>query len=392
MGPKSAGADPGPACYGKGGEAPTCTDADLVLGYLDPDYFAGGAMALDAGAAHDAIQEHVAEPMGMDVAAAAAGMYRVINTNMAFGVREATVKRGYDPREFPMVVAGGAGPLHACMIARELEMPFFIVPRESSIFCATGMLMTDLKHDFVRSFVSPWDEIEPGVLRRAVRELVAAGSKTLTEEGIPKERVAFELAMDMRYTKQYHELSVPVGAGALGLDEAEPVEAGGLVFRCGDRAGDGEFDARTVLTDFHKEHNRLFGYSLEEEKTPVELINIRLRAIGETDKPGFLREEKLESDPAAAFKRKRRAFVPETGRFEEMPVYDALRLGFGAFVAGPALLEQPNTTIFVSGGFDMVVDSLGSYVVYAREKEKALPRAAKDILAKLRRPLDAAKD
>jgi N-methylhydantoinase A len=389
MGPKSAGADPGPACYGKGGEAPTCTDADLVLGYLDPDYFAGGAMALDVEAARLAVEKNVAEHLGMNVEEAAAGMYRVINTNMAFGVREATVKRGYDPREFPMVVAGGAGPLHACMIADELEIPFFIVPRESSIFCATGMLMTDLKHDFVRSFVSPWDEIDPGELRLAVRDLIDAGRRILSEEGIPEERIVFELAMDMRYVKQYHELSVPVPAGALGLDEASPVESEGLVFRCGSKARDGDFDARSVLADFHQEHNRLFGYSLEEEKTPVELINIRLRAVGETDKPSFLREGKLESDPSAAFKGKRRAFVPESGKFEEMPVYDALRLGFGAFIAGPALLEQPNTTIFVSGGFDVVVDSLGSYVVFARDKETVLPHAAQEILKKLRRQTDA---
>ena len=345
-------------------------------------------MALDTDAAHHAIEERVARPLGMSVKDAAAGMYRVINTNMAFGVREATIKRGYDPREFPMVVAGGAGPLHACMIARELEMPFFIVPRESSIFCATGMLMTDLKHDFVRSFVSRWDELDAAVLLQTLRDLVAAGRGVLTEEGIPDGRIAYELAMDMRYSKQYHELSVPVPAGALGLGEASPLEDSGTAFKVGGGERDGTFDAAAVLADFHKEHNRLFGYSLEEEKTPVELINIRLQAIGRTDKPSFLREGTLESNPASAFKRKRRAYVPEAGEFKDVPVYDALSLGFGTFIKGPALLEQPNTTIFVSGGFDMVVDSLGSYVVYGRDKQDALPPSVKEILAQTRSKTD----
>jgi N-methylhydantoinase A len=373
MGPQSAGADPGPACYGKGGEAPTCTDADLVLGYLDPDYFAGGAMPLDADAGRSAIENHIAGPLGMSVEEAAEGMYRVINTNMAFGVREATIKRGYDPREFPMVVAGGAGPLHACMIARELEMPFFIVPRQSSIFCAAGMLMTDLEHDFVKSFVSRWDEVEHDVLRSAAQDLFTAGREILRGEGIPEDRIEFELAMDMRYLKQYHEVTIPVSLAALGLGESG-----------------GQFDAAAVLADFHREHNRLFGYALEEEKTPVELINIRLRAIGGTDRPDFLREETAGgADPTSAVKSRRRAFVPETGAFEEMPVYDALQLGFGAFVEGPALMEQPNTTIFVSGGFDAVVDPMGSYVVYSRDKVDMLPKAVKQILEKIGRPAGA---
>jgi N-methylhydantoinase A len=372
MGPMSAGADPGPACYGRGGELPACTDADLVLGYLDPDYFAGGTMPLDGEAARRAIDTHVARALGMGVEQAAEGMYRVINTNMAFGVREATIKRGYDPREFPMVVAGGAGPLHACMIARELEMPFFIVPRQSSIFCAAGMLMTDLKHDFVKSFVSRWDSIAHGELQGTVEELLAAGREMLRTEGIPGERMEWELAMDMRYLKQYHEVTIPVSLEAVGVGK-----------------GRGRFDAEGILADFHREHNRLFGYSLEEEKTPVELINIRLRAVGGTDRPDFLRQETVKGDTSSALKKKRRAFVPETGEFAEVPVYDGLKLGYGAFVAGPALLEQPNTTIFVSGGFDAVVDAMGSYVVYARDRTDKLPGTVRKILQEIGRKPDA---
>ncbi|MBT4939871.1 MAG: hydantoinase/oxoprolinase family protein, partial [Rhodospirillaceae bacterium] len=164
MGPESAGADPGPVCYQKGGVKPATTDANLVLGYLNPGFFAGGKIELNVDAARAAIEEHIAKPLNLSIEEAAAGMYRIACNNMAQGVREITIKRGFDPREFPMIVAGGAGPIHSCLICNELEIPFQIVPRESSILCAVGMLMGDLKHDFVRTFVSPlktvdWDEL-----------------------------------------------------------------------------------------------------------------------------------------------------------------------------------------------------------------------------------------
>ena len=154
MGPQSAGADPGPACYMKGGTLPAGTDANLVLGYLDPAYFAGGRMPLSLDAAREAIATHIAQPMGLSVEEAAAGMFRVVCNNMAQGVREVTIKRGYDPREFPFIAAGGAGPIHSCQICNELEIPLQIVPRESSALCAMGMLLSDLQHDFVRTFVA----------------------------------------------------------------------------------------------------------------------------------------------------------------------------------------------------------------------------------------------
>jgi N-methylhydantoinase A len=154
MGPQSAGAKPGPACYDLGGELPTCTDADLVLGYLDKDFFAGGRIPLNPNKSRDAIERHIAGPLKLDLAEAAAGMYNVINVNMAAAVREVSVKQGYDPRDFPLVIAGGAGPNHACMIALELEIPVMIIPKESSIFCAAGMLRSDLKHDFVGTYAT----------------------------------------------------------------------------------------------------------------------------------------------------------------------------------------------------------------------------------------------
>jgi N-methylhydantoinase A len=343
MGPQSAGADPGPACYGRGGKKPACTDADLLLGYLDPEFFAGGKMKLDLEAAKDAVARELSEPLRMSVEEAAAGMYRVININMAHGVREVSIKRGYDPREFPLVVAGGAGPLHACMICQELEIPFFLVPRESSIFCAAGMLLSDLKHDYVRSLVARMDQLDSEELRRVVTEQVEDGKNTLAMELIPDEMMSFEPVLDLRYMKQYHEVSCPVSLKDILT---------------------GNF--KNMVKGFHKEHNRLYGYSLEKEGTPVELINVRLSAVGKTEKPRFTDEPDAGSDASGAQKGARKIYIPEKTNFEEASVYDGHLLKHGMGITGPALIEQVNTTVFVSAGFDVFCDPMGSFVVFKK--------------------------
>ncbi|MFZ3288799.1 MAG: hydantoinase/oxoprolinase family protein, partial [Telluria sp.] len=210
MGPQSAGAAPGPACYMQGGQLPTTTDANVVLGYLDPEFFAGGKMKLDVGAARRAIEEHIAKPMGLSIEEAAAGMYRVACNNMAQGVREVTIKRGFDPREFPFIPAGGAGPIHSCLICEELEIPFQIIPRESSVLCAFGMLMSDLKHDFVRTFVARLEQIDWEKLDLLIGAMAREGVRQLAEERIPEARRSNVVTFDCRYIKQYHEVSFAV--------------------------------------------------------------------------------------------------------------------------------------------------------------------------------------
>ncbi|MFO1294543.1 MAG: hydantoinase/oxoprolinase family protein [Rubrivivax sp.] len=346
MGPQSAGADPGPACYGKGGWLPTTTDANVVLGYLDPEYFAGGKMRLDAGAARRAIEEHIARPMGLAVEDAAAGMYRVACHNMAQGVREVTIKRGFDPREFPYIPAGGAGPIHACLICSELEIPLQIVPREASVLCAFGMLMCELRHDFVRTFVARLDGVDWPRLAALVDEMQREGERQLDAERIEPARRRFELRLDCRYIKQYHEVSLPV-----------PQE---LIARR-DTAG--------IAAAFHAEHNRLFGYALEQEATPIEIINLRLQAVGATDRPQYRAEAWAGADAAAALKGRRRIYVPEARRFDAVPVYDGHRLRHGNRVDGPALIEQETTAVLVSASFDCVLDALGSFVLFAKGRE-----------------------
>ena len=349
MGPQSAGAVPGPASYGQGGRLPTCTDANLVLGYLNPDFFAGGAMKLDMDAARNAIQEHIAEPLGMDLASAAAGMYRVTCNNMAQGVREVTIKRGFDPREFPMIVAGGAGPIHSCMICEELQIPFQIVPRESSILCAVGMLMGDIKHDYVKTYVSRLDNIDWSGLQALIGEMIKEGAGQLHEENIPTERQQFEVKLDCRYQKQYHEVSVTV--------EQAWIDSG---------------DTESVINAFHAEHNRLYGYSLEEHDVSVELINVRLQANGVTEKPNFREQEYAGADASAALKGERDMYIFSKQAYAPVPVYDGHEMRYGNKVQGPVLIEQVTTAILVSDSYDCVVDQFGSFAIYKKGREDLL--------------------
>ncbi len=342
MGPASAGALPGPACYGRGGEEPTCTDADLVLGYLDPAFFAGGKLPLDAGRARHAVERRIARPLGLDVEEAAAGMYRVINGNMAHGVREITVQRGLDPREFPLVVAGGAGPLHATTIATELEIPTLLVPRTASTLCATGMLLCDLQHDFVRSAVGPLESFD-ATLGALVAEMAEEGEALLAKEGATQ--VEHQPALDLRYLKQYHEVTVPVPREALA-----------------------SFDLDAVAAAFHAEHNRLYGYDLEAAGTGLELINVRVRSLGRTAAPALPRLPAGGRDASAAKKGRRRAFVPETGSFAEVAVYDGEKLRAQNVVLGPALVERTDTTIFLSAAWTGRLDEHGTLVLTRREE------------------------
>ena len=346
MGPQSAGAKPGPACYDLGGELPTCTDADLVLGYLDPGYFAGGKMPLNAKKAGKAIDQHIAKKLNMSVEEAAAGMYEIINVNMASGVREVSVKRGHDPRDFPLVIAGGAGPNHACMIALELEIPVMIIPKESSIFCAAGMLMSDLKHHFVRTYVTPLAELDRKRFRDLFHEMEREGIALLEEEHIPPDRVEYVYSLDMRYVKQYHEVNVVI--------TIEAIEKG---------------DIPSMAAKFHPEHDRLFGYSLEEEGTPIELINMRLECIGRTEKPKFLEEKYDGVDPSKAFKRRRKVFLPVKKEFGEVDIFDGEKLRFGNKIEGPAVIEQVNTTTFATPEYNVVCDRYGSYTMYLKQRE-----------------------
>jgi N-methylhydantoinase A len=358
MGPQSAGAAPGPACYGRGGTLPSTTDANVVLGYLDPEFFAGGRMKLDVAAARNAIGEHIARPLGLSIEQAAAGMYRVACNNMAQGVREISIKRGFDPREFPMIVAGGAGPIHSCLICAELDIPLQIVPRESSVLCAMGMLLCDLKHDFVRTFVSRLDAVDWPRLAAQIDAMIAEGDRQLDAERIAPARRRVHVKLDCRYLKQYHEVSFEIPQSVLAAR-----------------------DAGAIAAAFHAEHNRLYGYSLESENAGVEIINVRVQAVGVTDKPRYAEEPRTGDDASAALKGRRNAYLPEENAFRTLPVYDGHRMRHGHRVAGPAIIEEVTTAVFVSAGYDCVCDRYGSFALYAKGRADLVGVLSEEALA-----------
>jgi N-methylhydantoinase A len=335
MGPQSAGADPGPACYGRGGTEPTCTDANLVLGYLSAGFFAGGRMKLDPEASKTVIGARIAKRLGMDVVEAAHGMVQVINVNMASAIREISVQKGYDAREFPLLCAGGAGPIHGAAIAAELGIRSIVVPRDSSIFCAAGMLRTDLKHDYVRSCAQVLSRGMDSRVKALLAEMERQARATLKAEGIGPAAQRLRYSMDLRYLGQYHEVNVDVGLEMLK---------------------DLDWDAIRDL--FHQRHDALYGYSLREERTAVELLNLRLSAIGVTRKPALEREPRRTASCARALKGRRNIYVGD--RFAKVPVYDGDRLVHGNRLAGPAIIESVNTTIVVPRDWSAQYDGLGN--------------------------------
>jgi N-methylhydantoinase A len=338
MGPQSAGAAPGPACYRRGGTHATCTDADLVLGYLGADRFLGGRFSLDEAAARTAIAA-LARPLGLDIERAAAGMVRVIESNMAGGIRHVTVERGQDPRDFLLLAGGGAGPLHAAGIAQELGMRRVLVPQSAAILCAVGLLLSDLRHDLVRSQVTPFAHAKPGQLRATAAELMDAGRTALGAEGVRPEDTLIELACDARYVGQYHELTVPWLP-----DEAAAGDLGGVAKR------------------FCEAHDRLYGYAVPDG--PLELINVRAVALGRTAKPRFPQVPPGES--RSARRGRRPMWMADEQAARIVDIYDGEALGSGAQLDGPAAIELPTTTVVLPVGWRLETDRQGSFVLERR--------------------------
>ena len=340
VGPASAGAEPGPACYGRGGTKPTVTDADLVLGYIDSGAFHGGKLKLDTDAATRAIEEHVARPASMNVAKAADGIFQVINANMAAALNVVSVQRGYDPREFVLIVAGGAGPIHAAPIARDLEIPLVLIPRESSVFCAAGMLISDLKHDYVRTYARDLDKVVVQEVTRLYKEMTDTALKTLQAEGVAKSKAVVGYSADLRYVGQFNEVEVPV-AGKGTIRKA---------------------DLAQLVDQFHARHDALYGYSMKG--TPVELINLRVTGRGLTPKPKFERSSPARFKVEKARIGRRKAWFD--GAFREVPVYDGLVLQNGHTIRGPAIISQPTTTIVVPPDFDLKCDEYSNFLMYPK--------------------------
>lgn len=331
VGPESAGALPGPACYGRGGDRPTVTDANAVLGRLRPGRRLGGVIEVDRERAWRAIETHVARPLGLSVVEAAAGILRVVNATMVRGVRIMTMERGYDPRDFALLAFGGCGPLHAVDLAEELGVSTIVVPPSPGLCCAVGLLLAEYRHDFVLSLAAGPGALEARALAAGRGELERRARAQARRENVPPDSLALAFGLDLRYAGQGFQLGVPL-EGA---------------------------DARASIEAFHTAHLQLYGYSRPDH--PVEAVALRLTAsapaasqVTPAPRPGGSRNPKD-------------ALVTETevvidGRPARVPVYDRWRLGPGASLAGPLVLEQDDTTLYV-GPQTLTVDLSGNLVV-----------------------------
>jgi N-methylhydantoinase A len=338
VGPHSAGADPGPACYGKGGEEPTVTDADVVLGRLDPAYFLGGEMVLDEGRSRTAIEKRVARPLGMDTVAAAAGICQVVDSAMADAVRLISVRKGYDPRDYVMVAFGGAGPAHAGAIAREVGVHTFIVPYVATAQSAFGIVASDIIHSFARSELMDLQDLER--MNRGYREVEAQGLELLRKEGVPESAVQVLHQADMRYRGQDHEITV-----------ALPVK----LFT--------EEDIGEIKRRFEEKYQSLYGPGTIFRQARIEVVTLRADIIGGTSKPSLAQVPEGGPAPAAAWQCQRPVYFPESGGFITTQVYDGDRLLAGNLVDGPAVVQYRGTTAIIHPGQQARVDGYRNLIV-----------------------------
>jgi N-methylhydantoinase A len=340
VGPESAGADPGPACYGRGGTRPTLTDAHLVLGRLNPRALLGGEMPVSAAAARRALAEALGRPLGLAPEPAALGMLEIANAKMVEAIRMISVQRGFDPRTFLLVAFGGAGPLHATAVARALGIPQILIPPVPGASSALGLLACDLKHDYVRSYPTPLAQADPDAIRRILGEFEAEAAAVLAREGVPRARVRWVRALDLRYVGQSFELTIPLPDGPLTRRTLAGLEA-----------------------VFFRAHDRAYGFAARGE--PIEVANVRLTGIGLVPRPRLARVAAGGRDPRPALAGVRRVvFGPGgRGRGRRCPVYDRGRLRAGNRLRGPAIVEQVDSTTVVEPGFAVTVDGFGNLLV-----------------------------
>lgn len=333
VGPDSAGADPGPACYGRGGTQPTVTDADLILGYLDPDFFLGGRMRLDRTAAERAIHEHIARPLGLSLTEAAWGIHQIVDENMASAARIHAVERGKDPHSLPLFAFGGAGPGHAFRVAEILRSPRVVVPFGAGVTSTVGFLAAPLAFDFVRSAYGRLVAMDWATVSALYAEMEREGLALLARAGVPRDQVTLRRTADMRYVGQGHEVAVPLPLGTLGPETTPAVAAA-----------------------FAEVYRQQYGRTGPE--VDIEALNWRLLASGPqpvlrlgTPQPG------ATADARAAVKGQRPIYLPDERGYRPVPVYDRYRLAAGARFAGPAIIEERESTIVVPSWADVEIDA-----------------------------------
>ncbi len=343
VGPRSAGADPGPACYGRGGADATVTDANLLLGYLNPDYFLGGRMRLSVDGAREAIVRHVAAPLGLTAGQAASGIFRIVNENMVAATKTHAAERGADPRRFTLIAFGGAGPMHAYELARALKLPRIVIPLAAGATSALGFLVAPVSFDFARSLVSRLDRIDFEQLRAAFAQMAAEGRELLRQAGVGAEQIMTIYSADMRHKGQGRELTVQIG-------DPETL------------------DADTLARLFHARYRAIYGHA--HEHLPVELMTCRLTVSGPVPEVSLLRIGRTTDRWDAARKGYRSAFFPECDQYLPTPVYDRYQLALGVTCPGPAIIEERESTAVVGPSAEITTDQFNNLVITLRTREE----------------------
>lgn len=335
VGPESSGSDPGPACYGLGGEEPTVTDAALILGYLDPDYFLGGEMKLDKEKSIRAIKEKLADPLGLDLTGAAWGIHRVVTENMAGAARIHVLEKGKDPRRFALVAFGGAGPIHAWQVAKLVGSPQLISPLAAGVTSALGFLVTPVATDLVQTYISQLDEVDWNRVNTILEDMEKRAKEQVVAGGVSPNEVAITRSADMRYVRQGCEISVPIPDGKLSRQSAEAIKQ-----------------------SYYSVYQELYSRYLTD--VPIETVSWRVLASG--PRP-TIQLEQSKREGGSAFKGKRPVYFPEYQGFTECPVYDRYLMGPGTTLTGPAILEERESTLVVGPGGKLAIDEYLNAIV-----------------------------
>ncbi|MBI5445264.1 MAG: hydantoinase/oxoprolinase family protein [Deltaproteobacteria bacterium] len=338
VGPQSAGSNPGPACYGWGGTLPTVTDANLVLGRLNPRYFLGGKIPLYPERADRAIREHVAEKMGISVEESALSIIRIVDANMAKGISGVSVQRGYDLREFILIPFGGAAANHAVALAEDLGMRKVVVPPMCGNFSAVGLAVADIQHDYVKTLMARQQELDLAELSKTFQALERDGVAQLRAEHVKEEDIHIEWSADLRYEGQSWELNTPIPRSS-GLADRE-LEA--------------------IVSSFHALHHAVYSYS--EPRETVEFVNLRVKAVGRNPRLTLPREPHAPAAPSQALKEKRPVCLTGQG-FLEIPIYERDRIGCGTAVEGPCLIEEQISTTLIPAGWTGEVDAYRNIII-----------------------------
>ena len=337
VGPQSAGAEPGPVCYGRGATEPAVTDANIVLGTLNPTHLLDGRMAVRRDLAEDAIAA-LGRQLGLDVMETAQGILAVVTANMARAIRVISVQRGHDPRDYALMAFGGAGPLHAVRLARELDMSHVIIPQSPGILCATGLLVTDLRADFSATRLLAAAPEAHTTVEDVLAPVMAEAEAWFDREAVPHARRHITRTVDMRYRGQNYEL--PVAAPPGQITEATVTE---------------------LIARFEAAHQQRYGFLAEGEE--IDFVTFRVEAIGLVEKSEFVRHEPVGPDPAGAVIGHRQVWFPEAGGFTETPIYTRAELRHGMVVDGPAIVDQMDTTTVVPPNTRVRVDPVNNLVL-----------------------------